>query len=138
MARWTYNSSLSDIQNRISDEIMINMSPRVVLQSVFSIDYEEYQILTSKLLCITQAEEYEHYCLAIVVSWVASCKFGREKFFFDKVLAASKKIQQHHHSYLMEAVTSTFYDYQFDTCGISFHSVYDVRNVILHHGNIDK
>ena len=138
MARWTYNSSLSDIQHIISDEIMVHMSQRVVLQSVFSIDFEEYQILTSKLLCITQAEEYTHYCLAIIVSWVASCRFGREDAFFSKVCTAFKKTQQHHHSYLMEAITSTFYEYQIDTCGVSFHNLNDVRKVILYHGNINK
>lgn len=138
MARWTYNTSLNDIQQIIAKEITTNMTQRVVLQSILSIDYEEYQILTSKLLCITQAAEYKHYALAIIVSWVASCKFDREEQFYAKIKDSIKRTQQHHHAYLMEVMTSTFYDYQFDTLGISFHSFRDIRKVILHHGNVNK
>lgn len=138
MSLWSYESSLNDIQNCISNEIIQHLSTNKILGSILSINYEEYQILTSKLLCIQHSEEYEKYCLSIIVSWVSSCSFNREQYFFSKFMDSYKRLPQHHHSYVMEIFASTFYNYQFDTLGVSFNNVNDIHRVILYHGECYK
>lgn len=136
MARWSYENSLTDIQNRILEQISNHLGMHVLMGNILHMDNEEYDILVSKLKCISQVEECEKYCLSIIAAWVTSCKLGREKSFYTDVIKEIKKrFPQHYHTYVMEIFTSTFYNYQIDTMGVNFSNIKDIRKVILIHGD---
>lgn len=135
MAKWSYNNSLTDIQNCILEQIINHMGNHVLMGDILDISYEEYEILASKLRFISQVEECEKYCISIIAAWVVSCRHGREKQFYSELKEIKKRLPQHYHTFIMEIFTSTFYNYQIDTMGIEFKSTNDVRKVILQHGD---
>lgn len=135
MARWSYDNSLTDIQNNILEQIANHMGNNVHMGNILNISYEEYEILTSKLKFISQVEECEKYCIAIIAAWVTACKHGKEKQFYSELKEIKKRLPQHYHTYIMEIFTSTFYNYQIDTLGIEFKSSGDVRRAIIVHGD---
>ncbi len=133
MSIWSYNNSLTDIQNSIISQITNHMGIHVMMGSILNIDYEDYQILTSKLDAIKCIEETEKYCISIIAAWVVSSKFRREPQFFNEMYNIFKSFPQHYHSYVMEMFASTFYNYQIDTMGVTFRSTDDIRKVVLRH-----
>lgn len=135
MASWSYDNSLTDIQNCILEQIANHMGNHVLMGNILNISYEEYEVLTSKLRFISQVEECEKYCIAIIAAWVAACKHGREKQFYSELKQIKKRLPQHYHTYIMEAFTSTFYNYQIDTMGIEFKSSADIRKAIIMHND---
>lgn len=135
MSRWSYNTSLSDIQNTIINLIANHMGDHVMMSSVVNMDYEEYQIICSKLQNISRVEECEKYCITIIATWVASNSFGREPLFFEKVKHTLKQFPQHYFSFIIDSFTSTFYNYQIDTMGMDFKDGKCIRKVILAHSH---
>ncbi len=135
MARWSYDTSLSDIQNIILGLITNKLGDHVMMKSVLNMNYDEYQVICSKLRTMTRVEECEKYCISIIAAWVASNTFGREQFFYDGVLAVSKRFPQHYHSYIMDFFTSAFYNYQIDTMGVEFKNASNIRKVVQAHGD---
>ena len=135
MAKWSYENSLTDIQNCILVQITNHMGIHVLMGNILDISYEEYKILVSKLKYISQVEECEKYCISIIAAWVISCRLGLEKDFYNELKNIKKRLPQHYHTFVMEIFTSTFYNYQIDTMGIKFKSTHDIRKAILMHGN---
>lgn len=133
MSKWSYNNSLTDIQNSIINQITNHMGVRVMMGNILDIDYEDYQILTSKLRNIRQIQETELYCISIIAGWVVSSKFRRESEFYSEMMKTFRSFPQHYHSYVMELFSSTFYNYSIDTMGVTFKNTCDIRKVVLSH-----
>ena len=67
MARWSYDTSLSDIQNIILGLITNKLGDHVMMKSVLNMNYDEYQVICSKLRTMTRVEECEKYCISIMI-----------------------------------------------------------------------
>lgn len=133
--QWTEMNSLTEIQSCIETIFEAKLRLHVKISDILDISFDEYIVLTNKLRNIQNAEVVERFCLSIFSAWVCSYRFNRQHIFTDFVHGFISSMPQHHTKFVLEALNTTFYDYQIDTFSFLINNIHDVGELAkLHAG----
>lgn len=135
---WTESNSISEIQSIIEDVFEKKMRLYVKICDIIDLSYDEYIVVTNKLRTIPFIDLSTHYGLCILVSWVASYKFNRQKQFQKVVMELIAGMPQHHTKFTLDALNNTCYDYQIYNYKIGFHNIESIQKIIQIHAGYDE
>ncbi len=134
MARlWNEGTGLYTMQQDIAFIIQKSVRNNVRMVDVIDLSYEDFELLCNKIRCVKGAEEIEQYGLSIIVSWIVSYKYGRQNIVNEILEGIFRNLPQHQTKYVMEAVTTIFYDYQIDNFGYRISNLNHLREIIVRH-----
>lgn len=121
------------MQQDIAFIIQKSVRNNVRMVDVIELSYEDFELLCNKVRCVKGAEEIERYGLSIIVSWIVSYKYGRQNIVNEILEEIFRNLPQHQTKYVMEAVTTIFYDYQIDNFGYRISNLNHLREIIVRH-----
>ncbi len=134
MARmWNEGTGLFTMQQNIASIIQKSMRINVRMVDIIDFTYEDFELLCNKIRCIKGAEEIERYGLSIITAWVVSYKYGKQDMVNNILEEIFRNLPQHQTKYVMESITTIFYDYQIDSFGYRIMCLNDLREIVVRH-----
>ena len=130
---WNQGTDLFTMQQNIKSIIRKSMRINVRMVDVIELTYEDFELICNKIRCIKGAEEIERYGVSIITAWVVSYKYGKEDMVNDILVGIFHNLPQHQTKYVMESITTIFFDYQIDSFGYQIMRLEDLREIVARH-----
>ena len=130
---WNQGTDLFTMQQNIKSIIHKSMRINVRMVDVIELTYEDFELIYNKIRCIKGAEEIERYGVSIITAWVASYKYGKQDMVNDILEGIFRNLPQHQTKYVMESITTIFFDYQIDSFGYQIMRLEDLREIVARH-----
>jgi len=138
MKNWSVDATLEEIRIKIN-ELLNNYDKEgaVLLKNIITTTPDENECLCNQFSKIISDEEFEKYCICIVVAWVESYRHLNEKQFRENLLSKYSKIPQHFQGKYLKTYRNVFYDYDLETFGLEFSSIKNIEEAIKRQAEAD-
>jgi hypothetical protein len=138
MEKWIMSDSLLENKRHFSKVLCDKHDEGIlIISDVITLSPEETKTLCLQLNRINSSEEFQRFCICVIISWVQSYRNGMNDFFKIHLASRYARIPQHARGVYFKIYENTFLEYGLDTFGREIKTLDDIEFLVRKHSGVE-